>query len=85
MKALVKTTAKVASFSGVNLQEAEIYFFKRLLISSLKSVTSTAIPAMIKLRSSILDSFMVGFLPHSQLNRQKKSPAPKREPSLYQP
>ncbi|RDU64561.1 hypothetical protein CQA43_01835 [Helicobacter ganmani] len=78
-----KTTAKVASFSGVNLQMAEIYLFRRFLISSLKSVTNTAIPAMIKLKSSILDSFGV-FLPTPNSIAKKKAQFPDRELS-FQP
>lgn len=78
-----KTTAKVASFSGVNLQAAGIYFLSRFLISSLKSVTNTAIPAMIKLKSSILDSLGV-FLPIPNLIAKKKAQFPNRELS-FQP
>ncbi len=73
----LKTNARVVSPCISVSQTAIIYFldFKKIsLISSLKSVITTAITAMKKLRSSIMDSYLFGFLPHTQLNSQKKSP-----------
>ncbi|EKT0455023.1 hypothetical protein QDH62_001689 [Campylobacter jejuni] len=71
-----KTKARVVSPCFSVSQMAVIYFLnlkKISLISSLKSVISTAITAMKKLRSSIMDSCLFGFHPHTQTNSQKKS------------
>ncbi len=73
----LKTNARVVSSCSRDLMKSVIYFLrlnKISLISSLKSAIITAITAMKKLRSSIMDSYLFGFLPHTQLNSQKKSP-----------
>lgn len=76
-----KTNARVVKSCVSVSQTAVIYFLdlkKISLISSLKSVITTAITAMKKLRSSIMDSYMIRYFhPHAQLNNQKKSPTPK--------
>lgn len=82
MEQILKTTTRVVSSCSRDLTKSVTYLLRlnRIsLISSLKSVIITAITEMNKLRESIMDSFSIGFLPHTQLNSQKKSPAPKRD------
>ncbi len=71
-----KTNARVVSPCISVSQTAIIYFLnlkKIFLISSLKSVITTAITAMKRLKNSIMDSYLFGFHPHTQPNSQKKS------------
>lgn len=71
-----KTTARVISPCDRSYETAVIYYLglnKNFLISSLNSVTSTAITAMERFMSSIMDSLNNEIHPHTQLNSQKKS------------
>ncbi|OCR84616.1 hypothetical protein, partial [Campylobacter fetus] len=66
-----KTTARVISPYGRSYGLAVTYYLglnKNFLISSLNSVTSTAITAMERFMSSIMDSLNNEILPHTQLN-----------------
>lgn len=82
----IKTATRAVNPCSRVLQKAVIYFLdlnKISLISSLKSVTSTAITAMNRFES-IMDSLQVEFRPHTQLNSQKKSSAPQKRTELNQ-
>ncbi|ELK3774741.1 hypothetical protein ACMCUP_001462 [Campylobacter jejuni] len=72
----IKTTPKVVSLWSRALQKAVSYFLDLkniFLISSLKSVISTAITAMNVFRKSIMDSFGYGFHPIPNLITKKKA------------
>ena len=76
-----QTAISVVSPYGRVLQMAVIYsldFNKNTLISFSKSVMNTAMTAMERFRSSIMDSLINEFRPHAQLNCQKKPSPPKR-------
>lgn len=81
MEVSLKTTTRVVSSCSRDLMKSVIYFLrlnKISLISSLKSAIITAITETNKLSKSIMDSYMCYFLPRTQPNSQKKSPASKR-------
>ncbi|CUU90290.1 Uncharacterised protein [Campylobacter hyointestinalis subsp. hyointestinalis] len=82
-----KTTIRVANSYGRMDETAVIYYLglnKNFLISSLNSVTSTAITAMERFMSSIMDS-LENIHPHTQLNSQKKSSNLFLSSSFYSP
>lgn len=81
MEQILKTTTRATNPCDRDLTKSVTYLLrldKIALISSLKSAIITAITEMNKLRKSIMDSFKGCFLPHTQLNSQKKSPTSKR-------
>ncbi len=87
MEQILKTTTRATNPCDRDLTKSVTYLLRlnRIsLTSSLKSVIITAITEMNKLRKSIMDSFKGCFLPHTQLNSQKKSPTSK-EAELTQP
>lgn len=82
MEQILKTTTRATNPCDRDLTKSVTYLLRLnrvSLISSLKSVIITAITEMKILSKSIMDSSNVEIHPHTQLNSQKKSPAPKRD------